>query len=229
MAENTLIIPPVKCQGKKTKLTMWIKSAVPDGFDGRWIEPFAGSGVVGFNMCAKKTLMADSNPHIIDFYQNIKNGKIDENNARVYLQKEGAKLLRTEGEHYYAVRERFNQSNSPMDFIFLNRSCFNGMIRFNRQGKFNVPFCKKPERFSKAYVTKICNQIKNIKNICHKNKCEFKCQDYRTTIQESQKDDILYCDPPYAGRYVDYFNSWSESDEREMTNLLKQSKSLFIL
>jgi len=58
------------------------------------------------------------------------------------------------------VRDRFNREASPYDFLFLNRACFNGMVRFNRKGGFNVPFCRKPDRFRPAYITKICNQLK---------------------------------------------------------------------
>ena len=53
----------------------------------------------------------------------------------------------------------YNTEKSPLDFLFLNRACFNGLIRFNRKGEFNVPFGHKPERFSKAYITKIVNQV----------------------------------------------------------------------
>lgn len=53
------IVPPIKCQGIKTKLVPWIKAIVPDDFDGRWIEPFMGSGVVAFNLRPKRALLAD--------------------------------------------------------------------------------------------------------------------------------------------------------------------------
>lgn len=66
-------VPPIKCQGIKTKLVPFIFSSVkwdaPDGV--RWIEPFLGSGVVAFNLAPEHALLADSNRHIIGFYQAI--------------------------------------------------------------------------------------------------------------------------------------------------------------
>lgn len=61
------------------------------------------------------------------------------------------------------------------DFLFLNRSDFNGMIRFNRHGQFNVPFCQKPNRFAKAYVTKIYNQVANVASIMKGKDWTFRC------------------------------------------------------
>ena len=222
-------VPPIKCQGIKTKLVPWIKAVVPSGPDGCWIEPFMGSGVVAFNMRPQKAILADSNPHLIRFYQAISDGEITAANTKQFLQREGEKLLHSEGEHYYAVRERFNTHAEPLDFLFLNRAGFNGMIRFNRKGGFNVPFCRKPKRFAQAYITKICNQIQKAADSCSLGNYEFFCQDYSATIGMAAESDILYCDPPYIARHTDYFNGWDEKDEQKLANLLGESKARFIL
>ncbi len=223
------IVPPIKTQGIKTKLVPWIKNIVPSNFDGRWIEPFMGSGVVAFNIRPREALLSDSNPHLIRFYQAVSNGEITARIARLFLEKEGAELFRTNGEHYYVVRERFNQEGNPLDFLFLNRSCFNGMIRFNRKGGFNVPFCKKPNRFAKAYITKICNQIQGVVDALTFGSYEFKCQDFSETIGAADGRDIIYCDPPYIARYTDYFNGWDEKDERILAKLLGATRARFVL
>jgi DNA adenine methylase len=114
------LIPPIKCQGIKTKLVPWIKTIAPSDFNGYWIEPFMGSGVVAFNRRPKKAILADSNPHLIKFYKAIAEGEITSVIARQFLETEGAELLRSEGEHYYVVRERFNSEANPLDFLFLN-------------------------------------------------------------------------------------------------------------
>ena len=70
------IVPPIKSQGIKTKLIDWIKSSTENQEYERWVEPFMGTGVVGFNIRPKKALMCDSNPHLINFYNGIKSKEI---------------------------------------------------------------------------------------------------------------------------------------------------------
>ena len=222
-------VPPIKTQGKKTKLVPWIVDHVDFTGCTRWVEPFTGSGVVGFNYMPAKALFCDSNPHIINLYQGIKERSITALSVKAHLEKEGAILLKTEGEHFYTVRERFNDKGSPLDFLFLNRSCFNGMIRFNRKLKFNVPFCRKPNRFAQAYVTKITNQVKKLSQLLEQHDWEFKCQDFQDTLNSLESTDFVYCDPPYIGRHVDYYDSWSEDEEQKLHDLLIQSGAKFLL
>ncbi len=222
-------VPPIKTQGIKTKLVQWIKSIIPDDFNGVWIEPFMGSGVVAFNIMPKKAILGDTNPHLINFYNSILKKEITPQIARLYLQEEGKKLFENGEEHYYLIRERFNKEKDPLDFLFLNRSCFNGMIRFNRKGGFNVPFCRKPERFAKAYITKIVNQIEYVYNLLQLKDVTFVCQDFSETIQNGKSGDIIYCDPPYIGRHTEYFNGWDEHKELELNRQLSNTSSNFIL
>lgn len=207
----------------------WIKSLVPEDFEGRWIEPFMGTGVVGFNVAPKKALMCDTNPHLINFYKAIQSGEITPEVVRSYLENEGETLLENGEEHYYHIRERFNEKHQPLDFLFLSRAGFNGMIRFNRKGGFNIPFCKKPNRFAKAYVTKIVNQVSHVCQTLQHKDIEFKLQSFEETISSAAKGDIIYCDPPYIDRHVDYFNSWNESNETGLFECLSKASCDFIL
>ena len=103
------------------------------------------------------------------------------------------------------------------------------MIRFNHQGEFNVPFCRKPNRFAPAYITKISNQVQAVVDVCALGDYEFQCQDYSVTISEASAGDLLYCDPPYIARHTDYFNGWDEEQERQLAHLLVDTKARFIL
>ena len=207
------LVPPLKCQGIKTKLASVIQKVVETRDYSRWVEPFCGSCVVALNVQPKKALLCDTNIHIIHFYQDIQNGIITSAAVKKFLTKEGEKL-KTKGEpYYYEVRERFNDAPTSLDFLFLNRSCFNGLIRFNRKGKFNVPYCHKPERFAQAYVTKITNQVHQIAQVLGTVDWTFQVCDFRETLSKLEEGDFVYADPPYAGRHVDYFNSWSDDDE----------------
>lgn len=223
------IVPPIKSQGIKTKLVDWIASNIENIQYERWVEPFMGTGVVGFNIRPKKALMTDSNPHLINFYKKIQTKEITGSIVRQYLTEEGQKLLSSDGAYYYEVRKRFNETGNSLDFLFLSRSCFNGMMRFNRKGGFNVPFCKKPNRFAQALVTKITNQVKNISQIIELGNFEFKHQDFKDTLNEIRENDLVYSDPPYIGRHVDYFDSWSEEEEKILYQSLENSKSKYLL
>ena len=102
-------------------------------------------------------------------------------------------------------------------------------MRFNRKGKFNVPFCRKPERFAKAYITKIANQIAGCSSMLKSVDWEFRISDFRQTLSEATFGDMVYADPPYAGRHVDYYNSWSDLDESDLVCALKSSSANFVL
>jgi DNA adenine methylase len=185
--------------------------------------------VVALNVQPKRALLSDTNIHIIRLYQEIQSGNLTAGLAKSFLEEEGNKL-RTEGEPYfYAVRERFNTCPTSLDFLFLNRSCFNGVMRFNRSGKFNVPYGHKPERFAQAYVTKIANQIRRISEVISSCDWTFVAADFRQTVESAKPGDLVYVDAPYAGRNVDYFNSWSEADEVNLADVLKQLPCGFIL
>lgn len=221
--------PPIKSQGIKSKLVPWIASVISDQFDGRWIEPFAGTGVVGLNLAPKQALLADKNPHVINFYNAINAGVINSDGVRTYLEHEGEKL-RTVGEsHYYYIRDRFNDEGRPLDFLFVNRAGFNGMIRFNKKGRFNIPFCRKPNRFAQAYVTRIVNQVRWLQQTLRTKQFSFVCQDFETTIAQARKGDIVYCDPPYIDRHVDYYGSWGDDEECRLKGALSKFEVDFVL
>lgn len=214
-------VPPIKIHGIKMKLLSFINENIVWDGKGRWVEPFLGSGAVLFNVKPKRALVSDTNGHIIKFYQAIQQGEITPQSARMFLESEGSELLRLGDKYYYEVRERFNQSHSPLDFLFINRSCFNGLMRFNGRGKFNTPFCKKVERFRKSYITKICNQIAWVSDAMHGLDWKFVCSDWSDALSDIKPGDFIYADPPYVGRFADYYNSWSDEDATKLEATLK--------
>lgn len=224
-----IFVPPIKSQGIKTKLVPWISTVVPEDFSGRWIEPFSGTGVVGLNLAPKAALLADKNPHLVNFYNAINEEVFGPDDVRVYLELEGEKLRTIGEDHYYYIRDRFNAEGQPLDFLFINRAGFNGMIRFNKKGRFNIPFCRKPKRFAQAYVTRIVNQMRWVQQTLRTKQFEFVCQDFETTIAQAGKGDIVYCDPPYIDRHVDYYGSWGDAEERRLKAALSESQADFAL
>ncbi len=225
-----VIIPPIKSQGIKTKLVPWIQSLVPD-VSGRWIEPFLGTGVVAFNSGFRQAILGDANPHIIRFYQHVQDGRITPQRVRRYLEREGERLRNAENEgyaHFTRIKDRFNRNHHPLDFLFLSRAGFNGMMRFNKRGEWNIPFCKRRNRFSKSYVTKIVNQVCDVARVIQ-DMWSFTRAPFEDLIARAGEDDLVYCDPPYSGRYVDYYNGWSGEDERRLYEMLASTPAKFIL
>lgn len=221
--------PPIKTQGIKTKLVPLIGRSVIWTGDGRWIEPFLGSGVVALNVAPQRAVLADTNRHMIALYQGIQSGSINGQNMRAFLIREGTSLHEKGETHFYAVRERFNEFGDPFDFVFLSRSCFNGMMRFNRKGSFNVPFCRKPERFRQALITKIVNQVEWARAAMHGKHWEFVTQDWRKTVADAKPGDLIYCDPPYVGRHTDYYNGFTDRESDDLARALIATDASFAL
>lgn len=206
-------IPPIKIQGIKSKLVPFIMNSISWDGEGTYFEPFMGSGVVGFNIAPKRAIFSDTNPYLIQFYKDIQDKKITSDIVREYLEMEGEKLSLTpenKDSYYYKVRERFNKTHSSLDFLFLQRSNFNGVMRFNSKGEYNVPFGRKPERFKKALITKIVNQVKWLEDLMDGKDWQFVCMPFTEAFKLMKKGDFVYLDPPYIGRYDGYFDTWNE-------------------
>ena len=120
------IVPPIKSQGIKTKLVPWINDIVyRSGLDlahTNWIEPFFGTGVVGLNApIGGSRYVADSNPHIINFYNGVLNGEITPQNMRTYLEYEG-KILSEAGEEGSSMSlAKRSKSTSPCSLKRIER------------------------------------------------------------------------------------------------------------
>ena len=226
-------VTPIKTQGKKTKIVPAIYEEfvkIKEGVS-LYIEPFIGSGAVGFNIAGNNAIFSDSNPHLINFYNSIKDGTLNSEEMRHYLEFEGESLKKLGDLHYKFIRNRYNEEKSTYDFLFINRSCFNGLMRFNKSGKFNVPFCHKPERFSKGYITKVVNELKWVESKIKENNWVFVQSDFRDVIAIGMTNDssFIYLDPPYIMRNSSYYNTWTEDDELDLFNLMNSFKGKFIM
>lgn len=222
-------VPPIKTQGIKTKLVPWIARCAPSDAGTVWVEPFMGSGVVGFNLAPRRALFSDTSVHIIDFYRSIQDGELTAASCRKFLESEGARLKSRGGDYYYEVRDRFNESHDPYDFLFLNRSCFNGLMRFTRQHRYNVPYGHKDDRFSKAYITKIVNQLEYVQSKIAENDWEFTAMRYEDTIDAAPSGSFIYCDPPYIGRTSTYYDSWDEGKEKRLHDSIMDNGCKFMV
>ena len=223
------LVPPIKTQGIKTRLVGFILGNVVWDRGGRWVEPFLGSGVVLLNARPRRALSGDTNVHIVDFYAGIQRGRITAAAVRGFLEREGGRLARIGGSYYYEVRDRFNGGGDPLDFLFLNRASFNGLMRFNSKGGYNVPFCKKTWRFTKSYVTKIANQVGHAAGILRGSGWAVEAGDWRGAVESAGRGDFLYLDPPYNGRSASYYDAWGDDDMRRLSDAVSSTRSNFAM
>lgn len=219
--DEKVLVPPIKTQGIKTKLVPFIRENVELSPSEVWVEPFMGSGAVGFNMAPAKARFSDNNPHIIRFYRSIQDGTVNHVSVREFLEREGATLSSRGAEHYYEIRDRFNEEGDPFDFLFLNRACFNGLMRFNKAGGFNVPFCRNEKRFSSAYIDKICEQVEDVAAAMEGRDWEFGFLEFDEAIRRAPAGSFVYCDPPYIGRDTNYYRGWDDGSEKTLNRLLR--------
>lgn len=178
----------LKWAGGKYGLIEDIQKHLPEG--NKLIEPFVGAGSVFLNTDYKRYLLNDINPDLITLY------KILQQSADRYI--EDAESLFTaknnDPDHYYAVRQEFNDSNDGYQravmFLYLNRHGYNGLCRYNLSGKFNVPFGRyKAPYFPKNELYYFAEKAQN---------ATFTCESYTKSFARARKNNVIYCDPPYA-------------------------------
>ncbi|MDO8512652.1 MAG: DNA adenine methylase [bacterium] len=184
--------PFVKWVGGKRQLLEQFKRMnlyPPEKFDpkkNRYFEPFVGGGAVFFDLLPEKGFLSDLNKELIITYNVIKN---DLEKLIVSLKKH-----KTNKEYFLKIRAQDPNKLSDVAvasrFIFLNRTCFNGLYRVNGKGKFNVPFGKytNPRICDEGNLQKVSKALQDI---------EIKHQDYKAILGEAQKSDFIYFDPPY--------------------------------
>ena len=229
-----MIIPPIKIQGKKTKIVPKIME-IADGILNdhpeidTWVEPFLGSGVVAFNCPGriKKVIVNDINPHIIKFYKGVSDGTITPDRIREVFDIHSQNLLKDGYDYYNQIKDRFNQSFDTMDFLFLTRTGFNGVMRFNNSGKWNVPFCKLNNRLSKNVIDDLASSVDELSRLFKSKDFTFYNKSFEEVIESAPENSIFYCDPPYYGLQVQYFKGWGKEDEIRLNEMLKDKMFIY--
>ena len=229
-----MIVPPIKIQGKKTKIVPKIMEIADELLNDHpkidtWVEPFLGSGVVAFNCPGriKKVIVNDINPHIIKFYKGIADDSITADNIREVFDIHNQNLIKDGYDYYNQIKNRFNQSFDTMDFLFLTRTGFNGVMRFNGSGKWNVPFCKLNNRLSKNVIEDLAGSVDELSRLFKSKDFTFYNKSFEDVIESAPKNSIFYCDPPYYGLQVQYFKGWRKEDEIRLNEMLKDKMFIY--
>ena len=229
-----MIVPPIKIQGKKTKIVPKIMKIADELLNDHpeidtWVEPFLGSGVVAFNCPGriKKVIVNDINPHIIKFYKGIADDSITADNIREVFDIHNQNLIKDGYDYYNQIKNRFNQSFDTMDFLFLTRTGFNGVMRFNGSGKWNVPFCKLNNRLSKNVIEDLTSSVDELSRLFKSKDFTFYNKSFEDVIESAPENSIFYCDPPYYGLQVQYFKGWRKEDEIRLNEMLKDKMFIY--
>ncbi|UDM07085.1 Dam family site-specific DNA-(adenine-N6)-methyltransferase [Halomonas sp. NyZ770] len=182
--------PLIRWAGSKRKLLPLLKEKSPLSYN-RYVEPFCGSASLFFELTSSNALLSDINSDLINALREIK-----ENPS---LRDQLLKIPATK-EEYYRIRDvnpdSLTSSKRAIRFLYLNRYCFNGVYRTNKNGKFNVPFGTKTGGFPKQETFDYARE--RLSNT------ELIVADYKTTLNKLEDGDFVYIDPPYSksGRFT---------------------------
>jgi DNA adenine methylase len=182
--------PFLKWAGGKTQLLPALLKRAPTSYN-RYLEPFLGGGALYFSMQPKAAYLADFNPELINCFEVVRSNLAE--------LKEELKKYRYDKDMFYEVRELDRQadytSTSPVAraarFIYLNKTCFNGLYRVNSKGHFNVPFgaYKDPTILDVPNLTACSNALQS---------AVLKTGSFEEIIDVAERGDFVYFDPPYA-------------------------------
>ncbi len=197
-----------------------------------YIEPFVGGGAVLFhilqNYKIEKAYINDINKELINCYRCIK-ADVEEVIKPLSILENKYLSSEDRAKYFYNVRERYNQIHlnghydyeKCADFIFLNHTCFNGLYRVNKEGKFNVPHGKyKNPLICDKENLRLCSQLLQ--------KVEISFGDYRQALSNADKDSFVYFDPPYRplienNSFISYDKSgFDDNDQIELSQNYKK-------
>ena len=191
--------PAIKWSGSKRSQAQNIVSFFPREID-TYYEPFCGGcsvlrAMFETDIKAKKYVCSDINITLISLWQMIKqNPKLVVSEYRkLWAELNAFETVQEQKVFYEKIRERFNKTKNPFDFMFLDRTCFNGLIRYNQNGEFNTPFHLNRGGIQPDKFEKIINEWSKLLN---RHNVEFKMLTYHWI--KPAENDFLYLDPPYA-------------------------------
>lgn len=231
MTDIKIAKPFLKWAGGKTQLIKDIEKVLPKDISKEnftYVEPFVGSGAVLFWMLnnfptLEKAVINDINEDLINTYKTIASRPAELISILEIFQNEYHDLEGNEDDkkhYYYQKRELYNtrkeeQSGQAALFIFLNRTCFNGLYRVNSKNLFNVPMgnYKRPTICDEDNILAVSNALQKV---------EILCGDFEQTLNYTDKNSLFYFDPPYKPlSETSSFNSYAKDDfnDREQIRL----------
>lgn len=209
-------VPPLKWAGGKRWLVPHLSTLYEAHRHRRLVEPFAGGLAITLALQPKQALLNDINGHLINFYLWLKRGLVT------------PVLFRNQAESYYHYRERFNElietgyadtDEAASLFYYLNRTGYNGLCRFNRQGFFNVPFGR---HRTINYIQDFTPYSAALRGWTFEN-CGFE-------NLKAEPTDFIYADPPYDVEFTQYApDGFTWADQVRLANWLAKHEGPVVL
>jgi DNA adenine methylase len=182
--------PFLKWAGGKRWLIPKLQDKLPTF--GMYYEPFVGSGGLFFALEPKRAILSDTNPELINCYRCVR----DHCNEVIRI----LKRLKSNKETYYKVRDKLYSKGDKVKraayFIYLNKTCWNGLYRVNQAGRFNVPV----GRVNESVPVFDADQLVVASHLLKRAK--LKCCDFQEAIAEASANDLVYFDPPYITTHL---------------------------
>lgn len=213
--------PIVKWVGGKSRLLPELLARMPAQF-GRYYEPFAGGAALFFRVAPARAVLGDDNRDLINLYQTVGH-KVEDVIRRLTVHRR----LHDES-HYYEMRARWNDAkvswthvDRAAAFIYLNKTCFNGLWRVNRAGHFNVPMGRYED-------PPICAVDSLRVAATALRRAELRCGHYRDAVTDARAGDFVYFDPPYdpltpTSSFTSYTSgAFGQDDQRELAELARR-------
>lgn len=209
--------PFIKWAGGKRWLLNNPSFGLP-AFTGRYIEPFLGGGAVFFHLGPEQAILSDVNERLIATYLSIRD---EWQLVQALLTEYASKHSRS---FYYEERaRRYTDSHRrAAQFLYLNRTCFNGLYRENLSGQFNVPLG------TKTQVTSVDDNFKRASELLAR--ADLRASDFESVVDEAQEGDLLFLDPPYTTahncngfiKYNQKIFTWD--DQKRLMNAISRAK-----
>lgn len=219
--------PVIKWSGSKRSQANNITKYFPNKID-TYYEPFCGGASVlrallESDIEVKQYIISDINADLMNLWNEIKNNPNEVISSYTNLWQELNKDEDIERKQtfYNNIRNSFNENHSPLEFMFLIRTAYNGMIRYNNKGEFNSPFhLNRPG----IHPDKLTSIIQEWSKLLNENNVQFICCDYKDITPT--KDDFMYLDPPYANTKGMYYGALENND---LFNYLKNINCKWLL
>ena len=211
--------PIIKWSGGKKDELKHILPHIPDTYS-TYLEPFIGGGAVYFHLNPEQAVINDVHKELVDFYQSIKNG----NATAIY---DFMKQHPNEEEIYYKVRGYDNSDilDNAKRFYYLRKTCYRGMLRYNKNGGFNIPFGR--------YKTYNFEEIKNKEYEKLLKRTEIFNISFENIFNNYNRgDNFMFLDPPYDSEFTDYgYCTFGKEEQKKLAKCFKETniKCLMII